>query len=173
MLLARSLGSGQPFAAQLALRPVGFGETLEAHAAQNLRRFRELDVAVADDLDVVSPGVDEGETASDITIRYDPAARQAHYRIQLKVQQTSLLVTSIGLAANHAGGTVEIEDGLVRLVVEDDGAGFSTDDLDQRRREGHVGLELLRGLLRDAGGALRVDSTPGRGTRVAVEVPVA
>ena len=53
------------------------------------------------------------------------------------------------------------------------GAGFSTDDLDQRRREGHVGLELLRGLLRDAGGALRVDSTPGRGTRVAVEVPVA
>ncbi|HMC89037.1 MAG TPA: hypothetical protein VKI17_05795, partial [Gemmataceae bacterium] len=56
--------------------------------------------------------IDAGETAADITIRYDPVARQAHYRIQLKVQQTSLLVTAIGLAADQAGGTVEIEDGL-------------------------------------------------------------
>src|SRR5437763_7286491 len=63
------LGSGQALFAQLALRPVGLGETLEAHAAQNLRRFRELDIAVVDDLDMVSPGVDEVETASGLDLR--------------------------------------------------------------------------------------------------------
>src|SRR2546423_15300826 len=61
-------GSGQAFVAQLALCPVGFGETLEAHTAEDLRRFRELNVAVVDDLDVVSPGVDEVEAPSGLDL---------------------------------------------------------------------------------------------------------
>lgn len=59
----------------------------------------------------------------------------------------------------------------VTLEVEDDGSGFTDTDLERRRRDGHVGLSLLRDLVVDAGGSLRVVSTPGSGTLVAVEVP--
>ena len=79
-------------------------------------------------------------------------------------------------AGKHAGAAhVEVRlhnrGDHVRLEIADDGRGFSSDDLDSRRRDGHVGLSLLRDLVADAGGTLRVDSEPGRGTQVAVEVP--
>jgi len=74
--------------------------------------------------------------------------------------------------AHHVRLSLGSEDGSVRLVVEDDGAGFSPADLERRRREGHVGLTLLRGLVTEAGGSVGVDSAPGHGTRVDVEVPV-
>src|ERR1700676_3433068 len=79
-------------------------------------------------------------------------------------------------AGKHAEAThVEVHlhndgDG-VRLEIADDGRGFSAADLDQRRRDGHVGLSLLRDLVADAGGTLLVVSHPGLGTRVSVEVP--
>jgi signal transduction histidine kinase len=59
----------------------------------------------------------------------------------------------------------------VRLEIADDGRGFSPTDLDSRRRDGHVGLSLLRDLVADAGGSLHVESHPGGGTRVSVKVP--
>ena len=62
-------------------------------------------------------------------------------------------------------------DGHLRLEVEDDGKGFSDADRERRRSEGHVGLSLLHDLVADAGGTVRVDSEPGRGTLVTVEVP--
>jgi two-component system NarL family sensor kinase len=79
-------------------------------------------------------------------------------------------------AGKHAEAThVEVHlhndgDG-VRLEIADDGRGFSAADLDQRRRDGHVGLSLLRDLVADAGGTLQVVSHPGMGTRVSVQVP--
>ena len=42
----------------------------------------------------------------------------------------------------------------------------------QRGAEGHVGLRCSRGLVADAGGRLDVDSAPGRGTTLRVEVPL-
>jgi two-component system NarL family sensor kinase len=59
----------------------------------------------------------------------------------------------------------------VSLEVEDDGRGFTDADLERRRRGGHVGLSLLRDLVVDAGGSLRVVSNPDSGTIVTVEVP--
>jgi two-component system NarL family sensor kinase len=64
---------------------------------------------------------------------------------------------------NHGAG--------VHLVITDDGRGFTSADLDRQRRDGHVGLSLLRDLVADAGGTLHVESHPGGGTRVSVEVP--
>jgi two-component system, NarL family, sensor kinase len=74
----------------------------------------------------------------------------------------------------HAGAqTVEVEvarrNGTASLRVEDDGSGF---DVDGRPKGDHFGLRVLRDLVREVGGNLRVDSTPGRGTVVCVEVSV-
>jgi two-component system, NarL family, sensor kinase len=58
-----------------------------------------------------------------------------------------------------------------RLVVADDGRGFSEADRAARGEEGHVGLSLLEGLVRQSDGTLAVDSHPGEGTTVRLEVP--
>ncbi len=60
----------------------------------------------------------------------------------------------------------------VRLSVDDDGRGFSAEQLADRGTEGHVGLRSLADLVADMGGSLEARSSPGQGTSVRVEVPV-
>ncbi|HEU4703629.1 MAG TPA: ATP-binding protein, partial [Conexibacter sp.] len=62
--------------------------------------------------------------------------------------------------------------GVARLVVHDDGRGFAPGDRTRAEHAGHVGLRLLEGLAAQAGGALTVDSAPGAGTTVTLEVPL-
>jgi signal transduction histidine kinase len=68
---------------------------------------------------------------------------------------------------------VEVEvarrNGRAILRVEDDGSGF---EVDGRPKGDHFGLRVLRDLVREVGGDLEIDSTPGRGTIVCVEVNV-
>ena len=73
--------------------------------------------------------------------------------------------------ATHAEVTAEAARHGVRLVVEDDGQGFSAAMSNDRRSAGHLGLELLRAMIVRAGGTLSVTSTPGTGTRATVEIP--
>jgi two-component system NarL family sensor kinase len=61
----------------------------------------------------------------------------------------------------------------IRLVVTDDGRGFAPDVRDRRRADGHVGLSLLDGLVKQVDGTLVVASSPGGGTRLDLEVPAA
>ena len=76
----------------------------------------------------------------------------------------------------HSGGhsvTLDVRrsDDRVVLTVHDDGKGFSKEDLRSRRGQGHVGLGLLDGAVKEAGATLRIDSAPGEGTTVTLEVP--
>jgi len=78
--------------------------------------------------------------------------------------------------ANHADArSVELEvsqmNGSARLVVRDDGRGFSRGERDAREAEGHVGLQLLGEIAAEARGRLQVDSAPGKGTKLTLEVP--
>jgi len=88
-----------------------------------------------------------------------------------RVAQEAIRNAGSHARANQVSLTLAADDGRARLVVEDDGEGFSPDDLERRRAEGHVGLSLLSGLVADAGGTLVVDSEPGQGTRLTAEVP--
>ena len=74
--------------------------------------------------------------------------------------------------AQHSDATrvdvrVETDEQLARLIVTDDGRGF-----DGGVDEGHMGLRLLGDLASEAGGQLKLDSGPGRGTRVCIEAPL-
>jgi signal transduction histidine kinase len=62
-------------------------------------------------------------------------------------------------------------DGLVQLVVTDDGAGFDPQERERRAASGHVGLALLEDLARGSGGTLAVESRNGGGTTVELQVP--
>ncbi|MEU6055344.1 ATP-binding protein [Streptomyces xanthochromogenes] len=72
-------------------------------------------------------------------------------------------------AARHVNVVLRRGAASVRLTVEDDGVGF-----DARRiaADGAQGLRSLRERAAALGGAARVESGPGRGTRVDIEVPV-
>jgi signal transduction histidine kinase len=62
------------------------------------------------------------------------------------------------------------EDHLVHLSVQDDGAGFDTDQF-SRATENHFGLRFMRERAEELGGSLAVISQPGQGTRVVLEIP--
>jgi two-component system, NarL family, sensor kinase len=75
-------------------------------------------------------------------------------------------------AVKHAGAEslsvrVAATDSGAQLIVEDDGRGFDPRAVGD---DGHFGLRMLRDLAHDAGGELVVDSSPGGGARVTVEV---
>ncbi len=61
---------------------------------------------------------------------------------------------------------------VARIVVDDDGRGFTPGQIEAKTSDGHFGLRALAGLIADAGGKLSVLSAPGAGTRVEVRLPV-
>jgi signal transduction histidine kinase len=59
------------------------------------------------------------------------------------------------------------------MLVQDDGAGFILPaDLSHLAREGHLGLVGIRERVEAIGGSLQLDSEPGKGTKIQVEVPL-
>lgn len=78
--------------------------------------------------------------------------------------------------ATHADASrviVELEQqrlGRIVLHVKDDGKGFTAANADSSRSEGHLGLQLLYDLANDVGADLTIDSTPGIGTNLRLEL---
>ncbi|MEI6253788.1 MAG: ATP-binding protein [Mycobacteriaceae bacterium] len=85
-------------------------------------------------------------------------------REALRNAQTHAKPSAVTLGVTH-------ERGATRLLVTDDGVGFTPADRLRRGQEGHVGLTLLTDVVAQAGGILEVRSTPGTGTTVALELP--
>ena len=69
----------------------------------------------------------------------------------------------------HASVELTADDDAIRLVVTDDGVGF---DPGSAGGNGGLGLVSMRERLHLVGGTIGIDSSPGKGTRVEVRVPV-
>jgi two-component system NarL family sensor kinase len=61
-------------------------------------------------------------------------------------------------------------DGMVHLVVQDEGKGFDTANFGG---DEHMGLELMKERVHTLGGRLELDSVPGEGTRLEAVLPAA
>ncbi len=70
--------------------------------------------------------------------------------------------------ASNVGIILERGENRVKLFIEDDGIGFDPDQLEIKHRLGLVGMRERAEML---GGTLTVESSPGRGTLIIVEVP--
>lgn len=109
------------------------------------------------------------ETAGMDGRRLPPEVEITLYRI---AQET---LTNVARHANasHASVLLQRRKGAVVLVVEDDGEGFDVDRVmasaQERKRLGLYGVEE-RALL--VGGLLTIESRPGAGTTVSVEIPL-
>lgn len=73
--------------------------------------------------------------------------------------------------AEHVRVRLFFRHGLVRLVVSDDGCGFSVEDA-PGVKEGHLGLSSMAARAHEMGGTFSVKSEKDRGTSVSVEIPV-
>lgn len=81
-------------------------------------------------------------------------------------------LTNITRHANAATASITVvaADGRVRTLVEDDGVGFTAGPGPQR---GHLGLQGMVERADLVGGTVELSSTPGSGTTVLLEIPVA
>ncbi len=79
--------------------------------------------------------------------------------------------------ARHAQATavlieVGLEDDVFRIDIEDDGLGFDRDQVAQREGRRSWGLMGIGERAEILGGTARIESSPGKGTRVEVRIPV-
>ncbi len=88
----------------------------------------------------------------------------------LRIAQEALHNAVRHAEAQHIALRLTGSGDVLVLEVADDGAGFDVDALAQRSRR--LGLSTMRERARAIGGALRIDSAPGAGTTVRLEVPV-
>jgi signal transduction histidine kinase len=66
-----------------------------------------------------------------------------------------------------------LREGMSLLEVEDDGVGFDLNSVDSNyANRGSLGMINLRERTELVNGLLRIDSAPGRGTRVQVVIPL-
>jgi signal transduction histidine kinase len=92
---------------------------------------------------------------------------------QLVFRVAQEAIRNIGRYSEAKHATLELltSDAGRTLTVVDDGVGFDVEELGARRRDGHVGLGLLKRLAEDGGGQLRISSAPGEGTRLELTIP--
>jgi signal transduction histidine kinase len=69
--------------------------------------------------------------------------------------------------ASHIEVQVVRQDGTLNVMVDDDGIGFEPGST-----EGGLGLGGLRRRAEALGGTVHMDSRPGRGTSVSIDVPL-
>jgi signal transduction histidine kinase len=89
----------------------------------------------------------------------------------LRVTREALRNVATHADASHV--LVQLEQqrlGRLILQVMDDGRGFTAANADSSRSEGHLGLQLLYDLANDVGASLTIDSTPGVGTNLRLEL---
>jgi len=112
-----------------------------------------------------------------ITFRFRSDRRPTPLSDQMKVLLFRSLRELIRNIVSHARArNVSIEvhrvGDQVYIRVEDDGVGFNAAKLNDLVLAGHYGLASIREQLFHAGGSMRVESQPGKGSRVLLQTPL-
>lgn len=89
----------------------------------------------------------------------------------LRIVQEALSNVRKHARARQAWVTLAARNGHFHLEVEDDGIGFNMEDL-VPRGEGHYGLSVMRERASGLGGHCSIQSRPGQGTAVRVDIPI-
>ena len=131
---------------------LGFFDELEGYLARH-RRQHALQVML-----------DRPSTLTDDAI--EPTA-QAQL---LRIIQEALANVRQHAAATEVRITVACEGDAIHVTIADNGQGFDPAAL-LDRQDGHYGLRFMQERAEEVGGALQVETAPGRGVKVIVRVP--
>ncbi len=145
------------------------------------RLIFDLRPSVLDDLGLVSAirwYAERHLEPRGIAVRCEFSGFGARLMPELETALFRVTQEAITNIAKHSGAdTVLIQclqrDDRISIEIEDDGKGFSPESLPPpAARERGLGLLGMRERVELFGGSLELDSAPGRGTRIAVTVPV-
>ena len=102
----------------------------------------------------------------------DPAAseRRPHDLVLYRCASELVANTISHAQASEVRVRLRREPDSDELLVADDGVGFDPAILEQRLREGHIGLLAVRERIEGVGGILTITPTPGGGSTVRVRV---
>lgn len=111
--------------------------------------------------------------AHDVEIALDAGDQDLQLGVDVERELFRIVQEAVHNALRHADATrirvgVDARNGAVRISVRDDGVGF--DPGDARLRARRLGLASMRHRARDIGAAWNIESSPGAGTVVTVEL---
>jgi signal transduction histidine kinase len=134
-----------------ALDDLGLVAALDSHISDFRRRYQ---IAV----DFRHHGLDR---------RLQAETERAVYRI---VQEA---LTNVARHAKATAGAVRLttQAALLTVTIEDNGGGFDVDDVERPGKRRGLGLLSIRERVAGLNGSVRIDSTPGRGSRIEVALP--
>jgi len=141
------------------------------------RMMTQLRPPVLDELGLVTALQNQGqsfESASGVqcAVNTEPELELAPEMetVLYRVAQESLTNVGKHAKASRVNISLGAVDGQVRLQIRDDGIGFDPGKARALASEGHFGLVNMRERVEMVGGKLLVDSSPGNGTTIAVEM---
>lgn len=181
------------------LAHAGAGRTADADAARTLEQVETLAGDSLSDVRRIVAALAPAELEDDalaaaLTRMLDRARDETGLHTELHVGEAlpalptevevALLRTAQSALANvrlHAGASRVVmslidSGSTVRLDLIDDGAGFDVPAWEQATESGagssSYGLRFMRSRLRELGGGLDIESTPGEGTAISVHLPI-
>ena len=168
LLLARDVAAGslrETRAMIAALQPSGLDDGSLVDALRRLARATSGDGL---EVSVDAPADAAGGAEARLPVSVET--------VLLRVAQSAVANVRQHSGASRARVTLSVNPDAVRLDVVDDGAGFDLPEVEstlaERAGEGHIGLATMRRRVSDLGGSVVVETAPGSGTAVAVEVPL-
>lgn len=119
---------------------------------------------------IVEPLVRHEQTKLDFMVQGSPARLPGQIEMNLlRIGQEAVANAVKHGHASEVSVELRYADASVSLTVKDDGKGFPAG---QSSPAGHFGLLDMRERAQSMGSHLKIESEPGHGTRIAVEVPV-
>jgi signal transduction histidine kinase len=114
----------------------------------------------------------ESGSAVEVSVPSDLRVPDDDLELLFRVAQEALRNVAAHAHAEHVRVSVRQRADATELRVDDDGTGFTPDDVNRRRREGHVGTRGIAEVAAQRGATLTIASAPGEGTHVVLAVPV-
>ena len=110
-------------------------------------------------------------TQLDVDKKFDASAIPPESQMQFfRIMQEALSNARKHGQAHSVQVSFAVDDHTVRMTIKDDGIGFDP-TADPMPGKSHFGLQFMRERAEGLEGCLRVESSPGAGTRVVLEVP--
>jgi PAS domain S-box-containing protein len=114
----------------------------------------------------------EQDVDTDFAGRVDAPLPEDLETLAFRLVQEALSNAAKHSEASQVMVTVQANDSLLRVEIEDDGKGFDAGLARDFLREGRVGLASMRERVELASGTLVVRSSPGRGTSIVATLPL-
>jgi signal transduction histidine kinase len=145
----------------------------------SLGTFRPPEFARRDLLSVIEGLIIQHEESTGYVVDFQAHGEIPRVSLPVKIAVYRILQEALSNAYRHAGVkrvsvSLSAAAGQVRLEVSDQGRGFSPPPLvgpEATERVEHIGLRGMRERVALVGGQFSIESAPGAGTRIVVEVP--